>query len=109
MVHDSAPALRKTEMQQANQFYVVFVKSSINGQGQSFIDWVTLFIRTVRHVCHTRLNKEPFSNTLSGSRLLGMFKNVSLIPQKRYWKAFGWQSYMRDAQDLLQLTITSKL
>ena len=42
MVYDPAPALRKTEMQQANQFYLLFVKSSINGQGQSFIDWVTL-------------------------------------------------------------------
>ena len=42
MVHGPAPALTKSEMQQANQFYVVFVKSSINGQGQSFIDWVTL-------------------------------------------------------------------
>ena len=69
MVYDPAPALRKTEMQQANQFYVLFVKSSINGQGQSFIDWVTLSIRTLRHVCRTRLPKEPFSNTLCGSRL----------------------------------------
>ena len=69
MVYDPAPALRKTEMQQANQFYVLFVKSSINGQGQSFIDWVTLSIRTLRHKCRTRLSKEPFSNTLCGSRL----------------------------------------
>ena len=30
MVYDPAPASRKTEMQQANQFYVVFGKSSIN-------------------------------------------------------------------------------
>ena len=73
MVHDQAPALRKTEMQQANQFYEL---------GNAIFSWVTLSIRTLRHVCRTRLHKEPFSNTLCGSRLQGMFKNVNLNTPK---------------------------
>ena len=33
-------------------------------------------------MCRTRLHKKPCSNTLSGSRLLGMFKNVNLNSPK---------------------------
>ena len=73
MVYDPAPALRKTEMQQANQFYVVFVKSSINGQGQSFIDWVTLSIRTPKtRVSHEAAQKAVFKHFVR----LASFRNV---------------------------------
>ena len=76
MVHGPgpAPALRKTEMQQANQFfYVVFVKSSING-------WTVIYrlgnarLRAVRlpRVSHEAAQK-AVSKYLSGSRLLGKF------------------------------------
>ena len=36
----------------------------------------------LKHVCRTRLHKKPCSNTLSGSRLLGMFKNINLNTSK---------------------------